>query len=96
MGSFNKIPESVFCNAMNESANENIMKPNEIKLCGNANNNDFKLYLGENETPLNLQFTKDGWLFMAKKSKDPDLLHWDEAMKSDYLDDWLKAVHEEI
>ena len=52
----------------------NIMKPYELKLCRNAENNNFKLYLGEHETALDLQFTKDGWLFMAKKSKDPDLL----------------------
>ena len=97
MDSFNKIPESVFHNAVDDSANENIIQPDEFKLCGNAKNNDFKLHLGKSETPLHLQLTKDGWFFMAKKTKDPDLPHWDEAMKDyPHLDEWLKAVHEEM
>ena len=92
-----KIPESVFHNAVDEFANENTFQPDELKLCGNAENNDLKLCLGKSEEPLHLQFTKDDWFFMAKKTKDPDLPHWDEAMRDcPHLDQWLEAVAKEI
>ena len=34
---------------------------------------------------------------MAKKTKDPDLLHWDKAMRDHpHLDQWLEAAAKEI
>ena len=97
MDSFDKIPESVFHNAADDSANQNVGQPDEFKLCWYAENNDFKPCLGKSETPLHLQFTEDGWFFMAKKTKDPDLPHWDEAMKDHpHLDEWLEAAAKEI
>ena len=70
----------------------------EMKLCGNLGNSNYKLYIAEADAPLYLNWTADGWIYLAnKKAKDPDLLTWDQAMR-DYpnLKEWMAAIAKEI
>ena len=70
----------------------------ELRLCGQPGESEFSLYVAENNDPLFLNWTGDGWIFLAnKKAKDPDLLTWDQAMRDfPNLDRWLAAVAKEI
>ena len=64
----------------------------EWQLVGNPS-----MYLGEVEKPLYMQLSADGWIYLAKKKSDPDLLTWDQAMRDfDNLSEWTASLAKEI